>query len=99
MTSCRPSASLYILTSRGEEKGPERPQYYDKVSEMDAQVGEILTELAADNLDDSTIVFYYGRPWKWYAALNVGLSLIDVPLSSYTRAIFILSSSGIRSGS
>ena len=34
---------------------------------MDAQVGEILTELAADNLDDSTIVFYYGDHGSGYA--------------------------------
>ena len=62
-------------------------QYYDKVSEMDAQVGEILTELAADNLDDSTIVFYYGdhgsgmprsKRWPFNSGLSVPL-LLHIP--------------------
>lgn len=35
-------------------------QYYDKVSEADADAGERLKELAADGLTDDTIVFYYG---------------------------------------
>jgi arylsulfatase A-like enzyme len=35
-------------------------QYYDKMEEMDARVGEILQELEESGLADSTIVFYYG---------------------------------------
>ncbi|MEO0529390.1 MAG: sulfatase-like hydrolase/transferase [Planctomycetota bacterium] len=35
-------------------------QYYDKMTEMDAQVGAILAELEADGLAEDTIVFYYG---------------------------------------
>ncbi len=34
-------------------------QYYDKVEDMDTQVGEILARLEADGLADNTIVFYY----------------------------------------
>ena len=34
-------------------------QYYDKMEEMDARVGEILQELQDSGLADSTIVFYY----------------------------------------
>lgn len=35
-------------------------QYYDKVEDMDARVGEILHELEDSGLAESTIVFYYG---------------------------------------
>lgn len=35
-------------------------QYYDKVTEMDGEVGEILARLDADGLRDETIVFYFG---------------------------------------
>ncbi|GAA5221136.1 sulfatase-like hydrolase/transferase [Membranihabitans marinus] len=34
-------------------------QYYDKVEDMDAQVGAILDELEASGLAENTIVFYY----------------------------------------
>ncbi|WP_198152566.1 sulfatase family protein [Draconibacterium sediminis] len=34
-------------------------QYYDKVEDMDAQVGELLKELEESGLADNTIVFYY----------------------------------------
>nr|WKN34220.1 sulfatase-like hydrolase/transferase [Tunicatimonas sp. TK19036] len=34
-------------------------QYYDRVQQMDAQVGEVLRELEESGLADSTIVFYY----------------------------------------
>lgn len=34
-------------------------QYYDKIEEMDAQVGEILEQLKKDGLAENTIVFYY----------------------------------------
>jgi arylsulfatase A-like enzyme len=33
--------------------------YYDRLQDLDTQVGEILDQLAADGLTDSTIVFYY----------------------------------------
>jgi arylsulfatase A-like enzyme len=35
-------------------------QYYDKVEDMDAQVGTILHELDSLGLAENTIVFYYG---------------------------------------
>jgi uncharacterized sulfatase len=35
-------------------------QYYDKMTEMDAQVGEMLRELEEAGLADDTIVMYYG---------------------------------------
>jgi hypothetical protein len=34
-------------------------QYYDKVEEMDTQVGELLRELEEEGLAENTIVFYY----------------------------------------
>ena len=34
-------------------------QYYDRVQQMDAQVGQVLQELEESGLADSTIVFYY----------------------------------------
>lgn len=34
--------------------------YYDKIQEMDSEVGAILKELDASGLSDNTIVFYYG---------------------------------------
>lgn len=33
--------------------------YYDRIQEMDAQVGELLRELKANGQADSTIIFYY----------------------------------------
>jgi len=35
-------------------------QYYDKVEDMDAQVGEVLKQLEEAGLAENTIVFYYG---------------------------------------
>jgi len=35
-------------------------QYYDKLTEMDTQVGALLEELASDGLTEDTIIFYYG---------------------------------------
>ncbi|MGK0219398.1 MAG: arylsulfatase A-like enzyme/acetyl esterase/lipase [Planctomycetota bacterium] len=55
-------------------------QYYDKMSEMDAQVGRILAELEADGLAEDTIVFYYGdhgpgmprgKRWPYDSGLRV----------------------------
>ncbi len=34
-------------------------QYYDKIEDMDTQVGQLLQQLEEDGLKDSTIVFYY----------------------------------------
>ena len=35
-------------------------QYYDKVSELDRQIGEFLKQLEEDGLSENTIVVYYG---------------------------------------
>ncbi len=62
-------------------------QYYDKLTEMDAQVGEVLAQLRQDNLDDSTIVVYYGdhgcglprgKRWLYQSGLHVPL-IVSVP--------------------
>ena len=57
-------------------------QYYDKLTEMDRQVGQVLEELQADGLADDTIVFYFAdhgpglpRAKRW--PINSGL---QVPL-------------------
>ncbi|AIZ41827.1 sulfatase family protein [Cellulophaga baltica] len=34
--------------------------YLDRISKMDAEVGEVICELKRDNLLESTIIFYYG---------------------------------------
>lgn len=44
---------------RTEEMKQDWAQYYDKMEQMDARVGELLAQLEADGLADSTIVFYY----------------------------------------
>jgi arylsulfatase A-like enzyme len=43
-----------------EEMRHDWAQFYDKITNMDAQVGEILQQLADDGLAENTIVFYYG---------------------------------------
>lgn len=62
-------------------------QYYDKITEMDAQVGSVLQQLKEDKLDDSTIVFYYGdhgsgmprsKRWPFDSGLHVPL-LLHIP--------------------
>ena len=62
-------------------------QYYDKMTEMDQQVGEILAEVEADGLSESTIIFYYGdhgsgmprsKRWPFDSGLRVPL-LLHVP--------------------
>ena len=62
-------------------------QYYDKVTEMDAQVGGILKQLEEDGLADDTIIFYYGdhgsgmprsKRWPYNSGLNVPL-IVSVP--------------------
>lgn len=73
---------------------PDRPeirqdwaQYYDKVSEMDQQVGRWLAELAGDGLRENTIIFYYGdhgngmprgKRWLYETGLRVPL-IVWVP--------------------
>jgi uncharacterized sulfatase len=63
-------------------------QYYDKVSEADADAGTRLRELAEDGLADETIVFYYAdhgsgmpRSKRW-----PGNSGLQVPLVVYFPA-------------
>jgi len=55
-------------------------QYYDKITDMDAQVGGTLKQLKADGLDNDTIVFYYGdhgpgmprcKRWPYDSGLRV----------------------------
>ena len=43
-----------------EEMRHDWAQYYDKITAMDKQVGEILKKLEEDGLAENTIVFYYG---------------------------------------
>ena len=62
-------------------------QYYDKISEMDQQVGQVLEQLKQDGLEDSTIVFYYGdhgsgmprsKRWLYQSGLQVPM-IVHVP--------------------
>ena len=62
-------------------------QYYDKITEMDAQVGRVLKQLEEDGLADDTILFYYGdhgsgmprsKRWPYNSGLNVPL-IVSVP--------------------
>jgi uncharacterized sulfatase len=53
-------------------------QYYDKVTQMDAQAGKLLDELAASGLAGDTVVFYYadhgcGMPRHKRSACDSGL--------------------------
>lgn len=62
-------------------------QYYDRVTEMDREVGQILEQLKDDGLSESTIVFYYGdhgsgmprsKRWLYQSGLQVPL-IVHVP--------------------
>ena len=62
-------------------------QYYDKMTEMDAAVGERLRELAEARLAADTIIFYYGdhgpgmprsKRWPYDSGLRVPL-IVHVP--------------------
>ncbi len=62
-------------------------QYYDRVTEMDREVGVILEQLKEDGLEDDTIVFYYGdhgsgmprgKRWLYQSGLHVPL-VVHVP--------------------
>ncbi|UCC97923.1 MAG: sulfatase, partial [Phycisphaerales bacterium] len=55
-------------------------QYYDKITEMDAQVGGVLKQLKDDGLEQDTIIFYYGdhgpgmprcKRWPYDSGLRV----------------------------
>ena len=59
-------------------------QYYDKITEMDVQVGRVLQQLREDGLEDDTIIFYYGdhgsgmprsKRWPYNSGLRVPLVL------------------------
>jgi uncharacterized sulfatase len=62
-------------------------QYYDKVTEMDAQADRVLRELESDGLAEQTIVFFYGdhgpgmprgKRWPYNSGLQVPL-IVHVP--------------------
>lgn len=62
-------------------------QYYDRVTEMDLEVGRILEQLKQDGLEEKTIVFYYGdhgsgmprgKRWLYQSGLRVPL-IVHVP--------------------
>ena len=62
-------------------------QYYDIVTQMDREVGRVLQQLKDDELDDNTIVFYYGdhgsgmprgKRWLYQSGLRVPL-IVHVP--------------------
>ncbi|MFH1918675.1 MAG: sulfatase-like hydrolase/transferase [Planctomycetota bacterium] len=62
-------------------------QYYDKITEMDAQVGRVLEDLEKEGLAEETIVFYYGdhgsgmprsKRWPYNSGLRVPL-IVHVP--------------------
>ena len=62
-------------------------QYYDKITEMDALVGESLRELEEAGLAEGTIVFYYGdhgsgmprsKRWPYNSGLHVPL-IVYIP--------------------
>jgi uncharacterized sulfatase len=55
-------------------------QYYDKITEMDSQVGGVLKQLKDDRLEQDTIIFYYGdhgpgmprgKRWPYDSGLRV----------------------------
>ncbi|QDV23308.1 sulfatase-like hydrolase/transferase [Aureliella helgolandensis] len=62
-------------------------QYYDRITEMDQQVGRVLEQLKEDGLEGDTIVFYYGdhgsgmprgKRWLYQSGLHVPL-VVHVP--------------------
>jgi uncharacterized sulfatase len=62
-------------------------QYHDKMTEMDAMIGDALAELEEAGLQDDTIIFYYGdhgpgmprsKRWPYNSGLNVPL-IVHVP--------------------
>ncbi|MFN3152188.1 sulfatase-like hydrolase/transferase [Bremerella sp.] len=62
-------------------------QYYDKITDMDKQVGRVLAQLKEDGLDEDTIIFYYGdhgsgmprsKRWPYDSGLHVPM-IVHVP--------------------
>ncbi|MEW4561642.1 sulfatase-like hydrolase/transferase [Bremerella sp. JC770] len=62
-------------------------QYYDKITEMDKQVGKVLAQLKEDGLEEDTIIFYYGdhgsgmprsKRWPYDSGLHVPM-IVHVP--------------------
>lgn len=62
-------------------------QYYDKITEMDKQVGQVLQQLKKDGLEEDTIIFYYGdhgsgmprsKRWPYDSGLHVPM-IVHVP--------------------
>lgn len=62
-------------------------QYYDKITDMDQEVGRILDQLDGDGLADSTIVFYFGdhgsgmprcKRWLYESGLRVPM-IVHLP--------------------
>jgi arylsulfatase A-like enzyme len=62
-------------------------QYYDNITTMDRQAGDILSELGKDGLAEDTIVFFYGdhgsgmprsKRWPYNSGLNVSI-LAHIP--------------------
>ncbi|MFN7842585.1 MAG: sulfatase [Pirellula sp.] len=60
-------------------------QYYDKIEEMDAQVGTVIQQLREDDLIESTIIFYFGdhgsgmprsKRWLYQSGLHVPMVVI-----------------------
>lgn len=81
---------------------PDRPevrqdwaQYYDKLTEMDAQAGGALKELEEAGLAEETIVFYYGdhgsgmprsKRWPYNSGLHVPLIVYIPPKFQHLAA-------------
>jgi arylsulfatase A-like enzyme len=62
-------------------------QYYDKISQMDREVGKILGQLESDGLAESTIIFYFGdhgsgmprgKRWLYESGLKVPM-IVHIP--------------------
>ncbi|MEM8732577.1 MAG: sulfatase-like hydrolase/transferase [Planctomycetota bacterium] len=62
-------------------------QYYDRLTQMDAEAGRILKQLDEDGLSDNTIVFYYGdhgsgmprgKRWLYQSGLRVPM-IVRIP--------------------
>ncbi|MCA9248544.1 MAG: sulfatase [Planctomycetales bacterium] len=62
-------------------------QYYDRLTEMDAEVGAVLQQLKQDGLEKDTIIFYYGdhgcgmprgKRWLYQSGLRVPM-IVHIP--------------------
>lgn len=74
-------------------------QYYDKIEEMDAQVGNVIQQLREDNLIDSTIIFYFGdhgsgmprsKRWLYQSGLHVPMIVVIPDAFKHLRPITYL---------